>query len=108
MDHVDVDGLGKVYAHDPVFKNACNINFVQVLDITSNLLKIRTFERGVEAETLSCGTGITASFLAVNEIFSKDHAQFTSRGGELITKKHEAGILLEGIARKIYNASISL
>lgn len=62
---VDVSAEGPIYRHDPEFAPiGANVNFVSVLDDGS--LKVRTFEKGVEAETLACGTGIVASAIAAN------------------------------------------
>lgn len=59
---VDIPQLGAFIRRHELFAPAgTNVNFIRVLD--SHRLAIRTYERGVEAETLACGTGITAAAL---------------------------------------------
>ncbi len=55
----DVAGLGAFYRRHPAFPRGANIDFVAV--DSPHSLHVRTFERGVEAETLACGTGAVAS-----------------------------------------------
>ena len=60
----DVTGEGRRLRHDPRFApQGVNVNFVQV-NVPGQEITVRTFEKGVEAETLACGTGIVASSLA--------------------------------------------
>jgi len=62
LESVDIAGLGAKYRYHEAFAPAgTNVNFVNILD--NNTIAIRTYERGVEAETLACGTGATASGL---------------------------------------------
>lgn len=64
LDSIDILDEGRKWRMDQRFAKSggTNVNFVQEVD--SNSLQIRTYERGVEAETLSCGTGVTAAALA--------------------------------------------
>lgn len=58
---LDVHRLGKELRNHQAFAPmGCNVNFFQ-RDPRSNLIELRTYERGVEAETLACGTGAVAS-----------------------------------------------
>lgn len=59
-----VDEFDEARAKKLRHKYNANVNFVQICQ--NDVLKVRTFERGVEAETLACGTGMAASFFVAN------------------------------------------
>lgn len=62
VDAVEMDREAKPLRWDPAFQpEGTNVNFVQV---APDGLHVRTFEKGVEGETLACGTGLTASAIA--------------------------------------------
>ncbi|MCS7180147.1 MAG: diaminopimelate epimerase [bacterium] len=60
VEKVDVEKIGPLIRHHKIFgKNGTNVNWVEI--VKTGIIKIRTYERGVEEETLSCGTGSVAS-----------------------------------------------
>ena len=59
LDSFPVHEVGTQIRNDQIFPEGANVNFVEI--IGDNEISIRTFERGVEGETLSCGTGSTAA-----------------------------------------------
>ncbi len=95
-------------------KDGINVNFVEIND---NQLFIRTYERGVENETLSCGTGVTAAAIAYAFLEKKKkiyRVNIYTPGGELMvnfkTKDHDnfTDIYLTGPAIQVYKGQISI
>ncbi len=88
-----------------------NVNFVQA---TSGGLAVRTYERGVEGETMACGTGAVASALIASMIdLAKSPVRVTTSGGEeLIIHLEGQGVgdlpavYLEGPAKIIYDGQL--
>lgn len=67
VEQVPVQRWGSEVRYHPMFKpKGTNANFVQVLG--PGKIRVRTYERGVEGETLACGTGVTASALAAARV----------------------------------------
>jgi len=67
-------------AYDPT---GTNVNFVQVPDDPSHPWPVRTYERGVEDETYSCGTGVTAVALAASQRGATSPVRLSTPGGQL-------------------------
>lgn len=63
---IEIKKTGAHYRYHSVFPRGTNVNFVQVTDEKSQKAYVRSYERGVEDETYSCGTGLTASALALS------------------------------------------
>jgi diaminopimelate epimerase len=66
VTRAEVVAHGRAIRRSSIFPRGTNVNFTQVLD-TRNLI-VRTYERGVEDETLACGTGVTAAALLTHRV----------------------------------------
>jgi diaminopimelate epimerase len=85
IESVDVVKYGKIIRYHKEFSPAgANVNFVEVAK--DGTLFVRTYERGVEGETLACGTGITASgIISVLKGFAKSPVSVVARGGDKLS-----------------------
>jgi diaminopimelate epimerase len=104
IDAVDVAAAAPAIRHHATFLKGANVNFVEKTGNDS--IRIRTFERGVEAETLSCGTGATASAAIVHRLgLTGDVVQVETRGGPLVIYLKD-GAKMEGPATTVFRGSI--
>lgn len=72
----------KLRAPDDVFPAGANVHFIHLAD---DVVYIRHFEKGIEKETLSCGSGCVAAAIVLHQ---RKELQFISPGGKLCLKKH--------------------
>ncbi len=111
IETLDAFNLGKSIRWDERFQpGGTNVNFVQV---KSNYLFVRTFERGVENLTLACGTGVVASSIVAAERNSNQFDSYAIKtdGGDLkvnFKKKNNiySDIWLEGPVVKVYEGFV--
>lgn len=114
LDKIDVDMLGSEIRHHDEFKpKGANVNFVEIQD--NDNIKIRTYERGVEGETLACGTGAVASAI-ISSLKVKGlrfEVNVHTSGGILKVEFQKSGnkiknVYLEGGAKEVFTGQIIL
>ena len=110
---VDIINEGREIRHSKIVgEGGANINFAQ---ISNDIIKVGTYERGVENETLSCGTGVTAvaisAYLKTGK--EKTNLDIETKGGTLNVKFKEknrsfSDIWLTGPAKFVFKGQIEL
>ncbi|MBT8311639.1 MAG: diaminopimelate epimerase, partial [Flavobacteriaceae bacterium] len=113
IEEYNIRHEGKRLRYSLYGETGSNINFVEPLE--GNTFAVRTYERGVEDETLSCGTGVTAVALAMHHLgkATKEAVRLKTKGGELTVYFRKQGkgytdITLEGPVEQVFNGIISV
>jgi diaminopimelate epimerase len=108
----DVEGTGRALReHERFAPEGTNVNFVETIDTSA--LSMRTYERGVEAETLACGTGSVASAVVAHlEYGLRPPIRVRTRSGESLRVNFTAigsritDVTLEGPAVTVFTGKI--
>jgi diaminopimelate epimerase len=113
LDTAPIVDLGREIRYHSRFAPAgTNVNLVQVID--SGHIQVRTYERGVEAETLACGTGVVASaIITTARGLTSPHVRAKTQGGDILgvhlegTDPDSMEVHLEGEASLVYRAELT-
>lgn len=111
VEAVDVFEEGRMIRYSEQFSpQGTNVNFMTIQQPGS--ISVRTYERGVEGETYSCGTGVVASCIAAHQITGSTAFEVTVKGGALKVHFTAGGdgsfsdIWLCGPAQRVFTGSI--
>ncbi len=111
LENFDVFNIGKeIRFHKFFAPQGTNVDFIQKIN---NIYFIRTYERGVEAETYACGTGATASAIIINKLKNeKSPVLLKTKGGllKVYFKRYNfeyVDVWLEGPANVIYEGKLN-
>ena len=113
LEGMDLLSLGREVRNHPAFApNGTNANFIRLMD--DGTLSIRTYERGVEDETLACGTGnVAAALISSLRHGMRSPVKLLTRSGEYLSIYFErkgddfSDVYLEGDARVIYTGELN-
>ncbi|MDI1306531.1 MAG: diaminopimelate epimerase [bacterium] len=114
LEHYNVKENGASIRYGELYgKQGSNINFVKKIDETT--FSLRTYERGVEDETLACGTGATAVAIAMNVLgeTKANSIDLNVEGGKLVVSFDKkdgqfTNVFLKGPAEFVFKGSIEI
>jgi len=104
---------GKSIRNNIYGKEGSNVNFIQ--PVSQNTFRIRTYERGVEDETLACGTGVTAAAIAMHasNMTQGNEVQLNVEGGQLkvtfdVENDTYKNVILSGPATFVFEGNMNI
>ena len=104
FDNNFIKKVGKALSGNRFIKGGANVNFVKVID--KNNISLRVFERG-SGETLSCGSGSTASVIQLqNNKLLNNKVNVKMPGGTLTVHKEKRSYFLIGQPKTIYGGNL--
>ncbi len=109
VESIDLSVLGRMYRHHPFFSDGVNVNIVQLLG--ESQIRVRTYERGVEGETLSCGTGSVASALVASAVHGLSSPVQVDTCGGVLSVRFDSGwhdVWLSGLVSMVYEGAFSI
>jgi len=111
VEDVKVESFGRVIRNDVRFPAGTNVDFFEIVDMKQQVIKLRVYERGVEAETLCCGTGVMATAVTCAKLYGwTGEVKVHAKGGLLkaIVDKDLKNLYFQGQVKNIYKGLLEL
>ncbi len=113
VDDIDVIQEGRLVRYNAKYQpGGTNVNFIE--ELHAGKIKVRTYERGVENETFSCGTGVTGASIGYGLQKGMNHIEVETKGGHLTvdfnerSSNHITDIYLCGPAEKVFEGTLEI
>ncbi len=108
IEHLPLNQFAPALRYHPSFPSGTNVDVIQ--QVSANRVRVRTYERGVETETLSCGTGVTAAALLLwqHDKSLPEELLMETGGGLLKVSRQRGRIVLTGPATLVFAGKIHL
>lgn len=108
-EDVNVQSVGAAIRQDRRFKAGTNVCFFDLVSAEEQTVRLRVYERGVEGETLCCGTGVMATAVACSSFFGwTGEIKVLAKGGDLLAKvdKDFLNLYFGGEVKKIFHGEL--
>jgi diaminopimelate epimerase len=109
LEKFPVHETGKLVRNDERFPEGSNANFCQ--RVKGNIFELRTYERGVEGETLSCGTGAVATAIVVAKKYQIENQVILKTHGGILTVTFNSDfskVYLAGDVKQVFSGSVEV
>ncbi len=107
LENIKIEKIAPEIRFHPIFPQGANVNFVKIK--SRDEIEIRTYERGVEAETLSCGTGsVAAAAIATRLGKTRGEVKVNTKGGPLKITLKEDKAYMEGPANIVFKGNLPI
>lgn len=111
VEDIKIQSHGRMIRNDVRFPNGTNVDFFEVVDDQKQIIKLRVYERGVEDETLCCGTGIMATAVACKKLFGwEGKITVHAKGGCLsaVVDKDLKELFFQGEVKYIFSGELDV
>lgn len=107
LDTLNIEKVSPALRSHPIFPRGANVDYIQLVSRNPRKIKMRVFERGVEGETWSCGTGIAAVAWASQQFYGEVAlVEIETKGGTHLVRFDQRGLWYSGTIKFSFEGNL--